>query len=97
MVQNRNRPRQYGKTTTLFLLEKSLNQNEEYLVISISFEGVGDLIFEREELFVKSFMEMLEDSLSLGHEDLAVFIKESSKDVVNFKDLSRVLTKFILK
>ncbi len=25
-----NRPRQYGKTTALFMLEKNLTQNEEY-------------------------------------------------------------------
>ncbi|SFB41551.1 hypothetical protein SAMN04488528_104716 [Clostridium frigidicarnis] len=35
-----NRPRQYGKTTTLSELKKSLR--EEYLVISVSFEGIGD-------------------------------------------------------
>jgi hypothetical protein len=92
-----NRPRQYGKTTTLFLLEKSLNQSKEHLVISISFEGIGDLIFEKEGLFVKSFMEMVEDSLSLEHQELAAFIKENSKDVINLKDLSKVLTNFILK
>lgn len=41
-----SRPRQYGKTTTLYMLERALNKNEDYLVVSISFEGVGDLIFE---------------------------------------------------
>ena len=48
-----NRPRQYGKTTTLFLLEKALIKSEEYFVISISFEGIGDLIFEDETKFSK--------------------------------------------
>lgn len=35
-----NRPRQYGKTTTLSELRKALKK--DYLVISISFEGIGD-------------------------------------------------------
>ena len=41
-----NRPRQYGKTTTLFLLNNRLKKSEDYLPIKISFEGIGDLIFE---------------------------------------------------
>ena len=47
-----NRPRQYGKTTTLTALEKSLN--EKYLVIDISFEGIGDIVFSKEEKFVQN-------------------------------------------
>ena len=35
-----NRGRQYGKTTTLYLLKKRLET--EYAVFSISFEGVGE-------------------------------------------------------
>lgn len=91
-----NRPRQYGKTTTLYLLNNRLKQSEEYLPIKISFEGIGDLIFEDEEVFVKAFVEILQDSLSLEYEALAASLKESSKGVMNFLDLSIVLTKFIL-
>jgi len=40
-----NRPRQYGKTTTFFLLNNKLEKSEDYLPISISFEGLGDYIF----------------------------------------------------
>ena len=39
-----NRARQYGKTTTLAMLKRALV--DEYLVISISFEGLGDESFE---------------------------------------------------
>ncbi|NMM64018.1 AAA family ATPase [Clostridium sp. P21] len=92
-----NRPRQYGKTTTLFLLENKLKKSEEYLPISISFEGIGDLIFEEEETFAKAFLEILGDTLLLEHESLSVFLEESKKDVENFKDLSKTITKFILK
>lgn len=48
-----NRPRQYGKTTTIYMLEQELK--DEYLVLSISFEGIGDKIFENESEFSKSF------------------------------------------
>ena len=91
-----NRPRQYGKTTTLYMLERDLNKNEEYVVVSISFEGVGDLIFEKEQSFVKAFLEIMADSLYLQNEKLAAFLEEEKKNVVNFKDLSRAITKFII-
>ncbi|OAA83189.1 AAA-like domain-containing protein [Clostridium ljungdahlii] len=91
-----NRPRQYGKTTTLYMIERVLAENEEYLVISISFKGVGDLIFEKEQSFVKAFLEIMADSLHLQHEELAAFLEEEKKNVVNFKDLSRAITKFII-
>lgn len=92
-----NRPRQYGKTTTLYMLERVLNKNEDYLVVSISFEGVGDLIFEEEQSFVRAFLEIMADSLYLQHEDLTSFLEEEKENVTNFKDLSRVITKFIIK
>jgi predicted AAA+ superfamily ATPase len=52
-----NRPRQYGKTTTLFLLNKRLKKDENYLPIKISFEGIRDLVFENEGSFSKIIME----------------------------------------
>ncbi|ADK14063.1 AAA family ATPase [Clostridium ljungdahlii] len=92
-----NRPRQYGKTTTLYMLERTLNKNEEYFVISISFEGVGDLIFEKEQSFVKAFLEIMADSLYFQHETLSAFLEEEKRNVINFKDLSRAITKFVMK
>ena len=50
-----NRPRQYGKTTTMFLLERELLKTD-CSIASISFEGLGDSIFQKEESFVKSFI-----------------------------------------
>lgn len=90
-----NRPRQYGKTTTLYMLEKALEKNDEYLVLSISFEGVGDLIFEQEKIFSKEFLGILADSLYMNSENLANFLENEKKDVVTFQDLSRAITKFI--
>jgi hypothetical protein len=49
-----NRGRQYGKTTTLFLLEQQLPK--EYNVISVSFEGVDDTVFETPENFCQGLL-----------------------------------------
>jgi predicted AAA+ superfamily ATPase len=48
-----NRSRQYGKTTTLSLLEKKLNN--DYIFIRTSFEGIGEDIFESEKVFCNNF------------------------------------------
>ena len=91
-----NRPRQYGNTTTLFLLENKLKESGEYLPISISFEGIGDSIFEDEELFVKTLLEIMSDSLLMQNEDLAKFLEDNGKVVLNLKEVSKVLSKFVL-
>ena len=52
-----NRARQYGKTTTLTALTTALKN--QYVVISTSFEGIGDAGFEDEASFVKEFCRLL--------------------------------------
>jgi hypothetical protein len=49
-----NRARQYGKTTTLSLLEKSLPK--EYTVIKTSFEGIDDKVFETPQGFCQGLL-----------------------------------------
>jgi hypothetical protein len=56
-----NRGRQYGKTTTFYLLEKGLP--EEYIVISISFEAVSDSMFETEAGFCQGLLNQCADEL----------------------------------
>ncbi|WP_346885126.1 AAA family ATPase [Clostridium sp. UBA4395] len=92
-----NRPRQYGKTTTLFLLNNRLKETEDFLPIKISFEGIGDLIFEDEKIFSKEFLQILADAILLTNSQLANFLEAEKSNVENFRDLSRVLTKFMLK
>ncbi len=92
-----NRPRQYGKTTTLFLLNNILKETEDFLPIKISFEGIGDLIFEDEKIFSKEFLQILADAILLTNSQLADFLEDQKSNVENFIDLSRALTKFMLK
>ena len=39
-----NRPHQYGKTTVMYLLEQQLKNNENYLVMAVSFEGIAAML-----------------------------------------------------
>jgi hypothetical protein len=46
-----NRPRQYGKTTTLYAMADILRKSGDYIVLNTSFEGIGDLFFSEEKIF----------------------------------------------
>lgn len=88
-----NKPRQYGKTTTLNELKKLLK--EDYLVISISFEGIGDKVFENEEEFSKVFIELLSETIEMTDEEESNRLKILGKNVTNIKELSKVITNFV--
>ena len=88
-----NRPRQYGKTTTLNILENKLNK--EYLVVSITFEGIGDKVFSEEGLFSRTILDMFYDAIELNFEEEAEKLKSYSENVDNLRDFSKTLTKWI--
>jgi hypothetical protein len=92
-----NRPRQFGKTTTLFLLENMLNKDENYMVISISFEGIGDVIFENESNFSKGFLKIIKRTVELESEEIAAYIGGEIESVSNLEDLSYFITKLVKK
>jgi hypothetical protein len=56
-----NRARQYGKTTTLYLLWRKLKS--KYTVASLSFEGMGESAFSNEDAFVRSFSKNMQMAL----------------------------------
>lgn len=59
-----NRGRQYGKTTTLRALEEYLN--EEYLVVSVDFQGITTEEYRDEATFATAFMRLLVEALEEG-------------------------------
>ena len=88
-----NRPRQYGKTTTLVALENNLK--DEYLVISISFEGIGNVVFSTEREFCRKFIELIEINLEYYNENLNKKLLDLSKNIDDFVSLSRTISSFI--
>jgi hypothetical protein len=77
-----NRGRQYGKTTTLLALEEELK--DDYMVISISFEGIGCESFATPEAFCGMLLRRMNKK--------TVFMYEQSPwlnpEVVSFEGLS---------
>ncbi|KPA11078.1 AAA ATPase [Candidatus Magnetomorum sp. HK-1] len=90
-----SKPRQYGKTTFLYLLDKHLNKLKDYLALRISFEGIGDEIFLSETEFSKIFIELIEDELSF-HNYKYCFAKDiNDGEKINMKKLSRLISMFV--
>ena len=59
-----NRARQYGKTTTIRQLAQMLSP--EYIVFSISFEGLDDYIYKNGSNFCQEFSGLLCDTIDYG-------------------------------
>ena len=88
-----NRPRQYGKTTTMYMLEQRLKN--DYLVVSMSFEGIGDEVFLKEKTFSKVFIELMAESLEFTNEEESKRLLGYENDIDNLRDLSKLITRFV--
>jgi len=85
-----NRARQYGKTTTIAALERELK--EEYIVVSISFEGLGDESFASSEAFCNVLIKHIVKSLRFTSATDEYIDKWAGGDVSNFDLLSDHIT-----
>lgn len=83
-----NRPRQYGKTTTLYTLAELLEKKGDYLVFNISFEGVGSHFFEEEEVFCRGFIRLLADYARYRAQELFDWLDENALQKNSIHELS---------
>ena len=86
-----NRGRQYGKTTTLLALEGFLR--EEYIVISISFEGLGEEEFANAGAFCSAFLGLIKEALELSDYSGEEQAKWEDDSVTDFMKLSQHIRK----
>ena len=94
-----NKARQYGKTTTLSVLKDNLQ--EDYIVFSISFEGIGDSVYQDEASFCRLFLGLLYDSIYYGEvlgiptkiENECKSMSEDKNIVIDLRDVSNFITK----
>jgi len=86
-----NRARQYGKTTTLHALKNAIN--DEYTMISLTFEGLGDESFANPQSFCHTFMELIQEALEFMNIDESYTTNWFDAKVVSFKQLSKHITK----
>ena len=90
-----NRARQYGKTTTLFMIWRRLS--DRYLVIPLSFEGLGDSPFASEEAFVKTYSNLMVRFLTSQNEDDALVGIWKENTAKSMDELALLITDFCRK
>ena len=86
-----NRARQYGKTTTLAMLERELK--DVYLIALISFEGLGDESFETPASFCAAFIGLVRRALKFVSSDEEYCNAWLDPKVKDFMSLSGHITK----
>jgi len=86
-----NKARQYGKTTTLAVLERAIQ--DEYIVASISFQGIGDNSLATEEEFCTTITELIHEALELTGTEKAYTEQWVDEKIKTFRLLSRHITK----
>ena len=92
-----NRPRQYGKTTTLYILADKLRNTGNYVVLNMSFEGIGDIIFNDEKVFSEGFVELLAKYASVYMPETEKWLRKTAPKIQSLKDLEDMLTEFVSK
>jgi hypothetical protein len=90
-----NRARQYGKTTTLSQIYRTLIG--EYIVLDISFEGLGDESFASVKDFSDSFIELVSKELknNCTSKELIDSWEKDKGDVIKLELLSKKITELI--
>ena len=83
-----NRGRQYGKTTTLGVLEKRMQ--DDYICASISFQYSDDAMFANEEGFCQGLLDSIRRALCIEREEEAKLWIDDS--VTGFKKLDYFIT-----
>lgn len=83
-----NRPRQYGKTTALHYIAHTLIDSGKYVGFNISFEGIGDDIFETEDEFVPGFVRLLAQNARVYAPNLVQWLKDAVPTVHKLDGLS---------
>ncbi len=91
-----NRPRQFGKTTTLSLLTRELNAREDYLALNLSFEDIDTEIYQHQTNFLYEFLMMLIERCEVFPlPEIVEFIEAQLQQITNMRALSRLLTQLI--
>lgn len=90
-----NRPRQYGKTTSMFRLVDRLNKTEEYLPIKLNFQGIDEKWYLSDGAFAKMFIQEIEKALEYTTPKLYTFIHDQKALVEDMNTLSTLITRLV--
>ena len=85
-----NKSRQFGKTTTLAKLAKSLE--DKYIVLKASFEGTGESLFENEETFCSNIFQTIAENYKFTDIELYNKILKYGTKTKNYNQLNDNIT-----
>jgi len=91
-----NRPRQYGKTTTMSFLAKQLRATEDYLPIELNFQGIDRQWLESDKAFAQMFINEIYNFLKYNETDaITTFLEANIKQVIDMNSLSKLITEMV--
>ncbi len=91
-----NRPRQFGKTTTLACLNRYYQKQDDYLPIKLSFEKIDDSEFESFEKFAPALLNLMGNQITIKTKGLSDVFKSRITDDLNTQTkLSNAITNII--
>ena len=83
-----NRPRQYGKTTTLDSIANILREKPDYLPIELNLQGVDSMWHESDKAFAEMFLDKIILYLKYPFPQIAAFAKEEKSSIISMDKLS---------
>ena len=93
-----DRPRQYGKTTILYLLEQRLIKDSNYLVLNLSFEGISSPTYENHQRFIHVMLGRMHRALKFLKENELAGIIEKNQPVINdMEEFDSFITGMVLE
>lgn len=92
-----NRPRQYGKTTTLQFLWRELLTREDYVVVRMSFEVTDADIFDNEDTFANYFVLDFNNQLQREYPDVQGIDDQYMPNRKGFAKLAAQISDFVEK
>lgn len=93
-----NRPRQFGKTTTIYMLNRFLKASGKYFPIKMSFEGIGSDSYKSEAAFIEAFLPRLKWMFEMaGQKELTAFVEKDGAGVDSISKLDIWFSKLVMK
>lgn len=90
-----NRPRQYGKTTVLFVLHETLSKEVDYLPLEMNFQGIDEQWHQTDGAFARMIVDEIHKALTFSVPELATFWQKLGSEVQDMNGLSTIITELV--
>lgn len=90
-----SRPRQYGKTTTLYFLGEALRKSTGYLPLEINFQGIDEQWHESDGAFARMFTSQLQKAFKFAEPTVFSFLHGLAPAIQDMNALSDAITELV--